>query len=189
MRQKKWKNLLKRIKPKGCIGVLKRKKMENKEIIQELEQVAPLLNTIAKTPVQSVPAGYFDHFQVQIAPDHSSRQIEETPVVQMKQSRKWFTLAAAAVVIGVLVIGGFNLVNQPTISSNPEIVINMEQIAKIDINESVQALSNDAIDEYLKTANALAGPENSLHQYTVDAISETTVAEISDEELQLYLSE
>ena len=45
------------------------------------------------------------------------------------------------------------------------------------------------IDEYLKTANALAGPENSLHQYTVDAISETTVAEISDEELQLYLSE
>jgi hypothetical protein len=50
-------------------------------------------------------------------------------------------------------------------------------------------LSNDAIDEYLKTANALAGPENSLHQYTVDVISETTVAEISDEELQLYLSE
>jgi hypothetical protein len=88
-----------------------------------------------------------------------------------------------------LVIGGFNLVNQPEISSNPGMVINMEQIAKIDINESVQALSNDAIDEYLKTANALAGPENSLHQYTVDVISETTVAEISDEELQLYLSE
>jgi hypothetical protein len=46
--------------------------MENKEIIEELEQVAPLLNTIAKAPVQSVPAGYFDQFQVQIGPDHSN---------------------------------------------------------------------------------------------------------------------
>jgi len=163
--------------------------MENKEIIQELEQVAPLLNTIAKKPVQSVPAGYFDHFQVQIAQDNSNIQATGARVVNMNTSRKWYTLVAAAVVIGILVIGGFNLVNQPTISSNPALVINMEQIAKIDINQSVQALSNDAIDEYLKTANALAGPENSLHQYTVDAISETTVAEISDEELQLYLSE
>lgn len=161
--------------------------MENKEIIEELEQVAPLLNTIAKAPVQSVPDGYFDQFQVQIAPDHSKAEIAVAPVVSMNKRSKWFAFAAAAVVIGILVIGGFNLVNQPV--SDPGMVINMEQIAKIDINQSVQALSNDAIDEYLKTANALAGPENSLHQYTVDAISETTVAEISDEELQLYLSE
>jgi hypothetical protein len=156
--------------------------MENNEIIQELDQVAPLLNTIAKTPVQTVPTVYFDHFQVPI-------QVKETKVVQMNPGRKWFTLAAAAVVIGILVIGGFELVNQPTVTANPGLVITMEQIAKMDINESVQSLSNDAINEYLKTANALAGPENSLHQYTVDAISETTVAEISDEELQLYLSE
>lgn len=161
--------------------------MENKEIIEELEQVAPLLNTIAKAPVQSVPDGYFDQFQVQIAPDYSKAEIAVAPVVSMNKRSRWFSLAAAAVVIGILVIGGFNLVNQPV--SDPGMVINMEQIAKIDINQSVQALSNDAIDEYLKTANALAGPENSLHQYTVDAISETTVAEISDEELQLYLSE
>ncbi len=156
--------------------------MENKEIIQELEQIAPLLNTIGKKPVQTVPTGYFDHFQVAVP-------FEEAKVVQMNQGRKWFAMAAAAVVVGILVIGGFNLVNQPAVSTTPEMVINMEQIAKMDIDQSVQALSNDAIDEYLKTANALAGPENSLHQYTVDAISETTVAEISDEELQLYLSE
>lgn len=154
--------------------------MENKEIIQELDQVAPLLNTIAKKPVQTVPEGYFENFQV---------QIEEAPVVQMNHKRKWFMVAAAAVVIGILVIGGFELINQPAVTANPGLVINMEQIAKMDINQSVQSLSSDAIDEYLKTANALAGPENSLHQYTVDAISETTVAEISDEELQLYLSE
>ncbi|WP_439505287.1 hypothetical protein [Sediminibacterium sp.] len=163
--------------------------MENKEIIQELDQIAPLLNTVSKAPVQTIPAGYFDHFQVQMNPDTRNIQKEETPVVQMNQSRKWYTIAAAVVIFGVLVIGGFNLINQPVVSSNPSLVINMEQIAKMDINESVQALSNDAIDEYLKNANALAGPENSLHHYTVDAISDKTVAEISDEELQLYLSE
>lgn len=163
--------------------------MENKEIIQELEQVAPLLNTIPKAPVQSIPTAYFDHFQVQIAQDNSNIQATGATVVNMNTHRKWYTLAAAAVVIGILVIGGFNLVNQSSVKTEPGIVINMKQIAKMDINQSVQTLSNDAIDEYLKTANALAGPENSLHQYTVDAISETTVAEISDEELQLYLSE
>jgi hypothetical protein len=163
--------------------------MENKEIIQELEQVAPLLNTIGKKPVQTVPAGYFDHFQVQIPQDSSTIQPAGARVVNMDTRRKWYSFAAAAVVVGILVIGGFKLINKPALSSNPELVINMEQIAKIDIDQSVKALSNDAIDEYLKTANALAGPENSLHQYTVDAISETTVAEISDEELQLYLSE
>ncbi len=163
--------------------------MKNEEIIQELEQVAPLLNAIAKRPVQSIPTGYFDHFQEQLIVDLSNSQQAGGRVVQMKQKRNWLILAAAAVVIGVLVIGGFNLVNQPAVSANPDLVISMEQIAQIDINQSVQALSNDAIDEYLTTANALAGPDNSLHQYTVDAISETTVAEISDEELQLYLSE
>ena len=163
--------------------------MENKEIIQELEQVAPLLNTIAKKSVQSVPVGYFDHFQVQIPQDNSNIQSTGARVVNMNTRRKLYSFAAAAVVVGILVIGGFKLINQPALSSNLELVINMEQIAKIDIDQSVKALSNDAIDEYLKTANALAGPENSLHQYTVDAISETTVAEISDEELQLYLSE
>jgi len=163
--------------------------MENKEIIQELEQVAPLLNTIGKKPVQTVPDGYFDHFQVQIAADNSTNQSAGARVVNINTHRKWYSFAAAAVVVGILVIGGFKLINQPSGSTNSELVINMEQIAKMDIDQSVKALSNDAIDEYLKTANALAGPENSLHQYTVDAISETTVAEISDEELQLYLSE
>ncbi len=182
MLQKKLKNLLNPIKPSDVNGVLKWKKMENKEIIQELEQVAPLLNNIGKKPVKTVPTRYIDDFQVAIP-------LEEAKVVKMNQGRKWFAMAAAAVVVGILVIGGFNLVNQPTVATAPELSINMEQIAKMDIDQSVQALSNDAIDEYLKTANALAGPENSLHQYTVDAISETTVAEISDEELQLYLSE
>jgi len=163
--------------------------MENKEIIQELEQVAPLLNTIAKKPVQTVPDGYFDHFQVQIALDNENTQATGATVVNLNTRRNWYTLAAAAVVIGILVIGGFNLINKQTVSSYPGLAINMDQIAKMDINQSVKALSNDAIDEYLKTANALAGSDNSLHQYTVDAISETTVAEISDEELQLYLSE
>lgn len=164
--------------------------MENNyNIEEELNEVAPLLNTIAKKPVQSVPEGYFENFQFQITAENSSIQASGAPVISMNRGRKWYTIAAAAVIIGILVMGGLNLMNQPKISSTEGMVINMEQIAKMDISASVQALSNDDIDQYLSNANALAGPENSLHQYTVDAISETTVDEISDEELQLYLSE
>lgn len=164
--------------------------MENKYIIkEELNEVAPLLNSIAKRPVQTVPEGYFENFQFQIAAENSTIQTSGAPVISMNRGRKWYTIAAAAVITGLLVMGGFNLMNQPKISSNAGMVINMEQIAKMDISASVQALSNDDIDKFLSNANALAGPENSLHQYTVDVISETTVDEISDEELQLYLSE
>jgi hypothetical protein len=164
--------------------------MENNYTIQEeLNELAPLLNTLSKKPVQTVPEDYFENFQVQIPSNESTIQTAATPVVSINTRRKWYAIAAAAVVTGLLIIGGFNLVNQPKISSNEGMVINMDQIAKMDISASVQALSNDDIDQYLSTANALAGPENSLHQYTVDAISETTVDEISDEELQLYLSE
>lgn len=61
--------------------------MENKEIIQELEQVAPLLNKIGKKPVQTVPAGYFDHFQVQIPQDSSTIQSAGARVVKMDTRR------------------------------------------------------------------------------------------------------
>lgn len=157
--------------------------MENKQTIQtELEQVAPLLNSINKAPVQHIPEGYFDNFKVPV-------QATEAPVVKMHQGRRWYQLAAAAVVVGILVVGGFKLANQSKSLIEQGMLIDMAQIAKIDVEKSVQGLSSEAIDDYLKSANALAGSENSLHQYTVDAISETTVDQISDEELQLYLNE
>lgn len=157
--------------------------MENKQTIQsELEQVAPLLNSINKAPVQHIPEGYFNNFTVPI-------QMTEAPVVKMHQGRRWFQLAAAAVVVGLLVVGGFKLTNQSNTPIEQGMLIDMAQIAKIDVEKSVQGLSSEEIDEYLKSTNALVGSENSLHHYTVDAISETTVDQMSDEELQLYLKE
>ncbi|WP_026750266.1 hypothetical protein [Sediminibacterium sp. C3] len=70
-----------------------------------------------------------------------------------------------------------------------EVGMNYAELTSLNVTDWVQQMPNESIDEYLQSANALAGSENSLHHYTVDGVTGTTVDEISDEELQLYLND
>lgn len=157
--------------------------MENKKsIAQELEEIAPLLNRISKKPVQTVPAGYFEELNIQ-------KSVTEAPVVSMKKAASWYRWAAAAVVTGILVLGGLQLMNASQKPLESEVGMNYAELTSLNVTDWVQQMPNESIDEYLQSANALAGSENSLHHYTVDGLTGTTVDEISDEELQLYLND
>ncbi len=157
--------------------------MENKkDIAQELEEIAPLLNRISKKPVQTVPAGYFEHLNFQ-------KPGTAAPVVSMKKAASWYRWAAAAVVTGILVLGGLQLMNASQKPLESEVGMNYAELTSLNVTDWVQQMPNESIDEYLQSANALAGSENSLHHYTVDGVTGTTVDEISDEELQLYLND
>lgn len=157
--------------------------MENrKDIAQELEEIAPLLNSISKKPVQTVPAGYFEQLNIQIPGN-------QAPVVSMKKATNWYRLAAAAVVTGILVLGGWQMMNESLKPLESEVGMNYAELTSLNVTDWVQQMPNESIDEYLQSANALAGSENSLHHYTVDGVTGTTVDEISDEELQLYLND
>jgi len=157
--------------------------MENKHIIsEELEQIAPLLNKVSKKPVQSVPAGYFEQLNFQ-------KPNTAAPVVKMNKSRNVFRWAAAAVVTGILVMGGLQLMNTSQKPLESEVGMNYAELTSLNVSDWVQKIPNESIDQYLQSANALAGSENSLHHYTVDGVTGTTVNEISDEELQLYLND
>lgn len=157
--------------------------MENKkDIAQELEEIAPLLNRISKKPVQTVPAGYFEQLNFQ-------KLGTAAPVVSMKKAASWYRWAAAAVVTGILVLGGLQLMNASQKPLESEVGMNYAELTSLNVTDWVQQMPNESIDEYLQSANALAGSENSLHHYTVDGVTGTTVDEISDEELQLYLND
>jgi len=71
---------------------------------EELESVSPLLSSINKRPVYSVPHGYFENFK----PGADGKK--ETKVVVLS-SRKWFRYAAAAVIVGVILMAGLIAVN------------------------------------------------------------------------------
>lgn len=186
------KNLLKPIKPKANQWVIY-SEMENKQTIaKELEQIAPLLNQIEKKPVQSIPAGYFDQLTFQ-KPNLSSSVVKmpvsASSVIKRITSGKMYRWAAAAAVTALLVLGGLQLTDSSYQPLEKQVGMNYAELTSLNVSDWVQQLPNESIDAYLKSANALAGSENSLHHYTVDGVTKTTLNEISDEELQLYLKD
>ncbi len=143
-------------------------------VFEELETVAPLLNTISKEPVYDIPKGYFDTVK--------SPQSQQTKPAKMVAFgfAKIYQYAVAAVVTGVLAVGIFLLLdkeNQPLQAKNKP---------KTEVNN----LSEDDIAEFL--SNGTAGDNKttvnvSASVYNADV--QTAVKDISDEEINQFLQE
>ena len=102
---------------------------------EELESISPLLNSLNKKPVFSVPDDYFANFEV--APGKKT----EAKVVSLA-SRKWIRYAAAAVITGIIALSTFSILNKKKIdpNKNPEgwVARNMKKVSPEVINEFVK---------------------------------------------------
>jgi len=65
---------------------------------EELESVSPLLSSISKRPVYSVPKGYFENFKPGV-------EEKEAKVVSIT-GRRWLRYAAAVTITGVILMAG-----------------------------------------------------------------------------------
>lgn len=74
---------------------------------EELESISPLLNSLNKRPVYSVPQGYFENF------NFSETKENARPKVVSIASRKWFKYAAAATVTGLIAVSALMVINKP----------------------------------------------------------------------------
>jgi len=72
---------------------------------EELEEISPLLSSLNKRPVYSVPGGYFENFSVAAAENSTDGRVVGIT------SHKWFRYAAAAVVTGVIALAAFFIYN------------------------------------------------------------------------------
>ncbi len=138
------------------------------EVFEELEAIAPLLNTIDKRNVFSVPVGYFSKLAINL--QKANRPAGK--VISM--TRKWVSYAAAAVMAGVLVTGAFLYTDK---SSNFE-----KELNKLSDEEVINYVDNVTSPvANLDDATSLAGqefPSVKDHLQTV-----------SDDELKEYLKE
>ena len=105
-------------------------------IDEELESLSPLLNSLKDANPFSVPQGYFENFSVPVA--------KETKIVSIT-NRKWFRMAAAAVVIGVVTILGITVFNNR---------IDPNKDSHAWIEKSMKKVSTDKIDEFIKLAES-----------------------------------
>ena len=104
---------------------------------EEIESLSPLLSGLRDKNPYSVPPGYFENLS-------AGDEKKEAKVVSITRSR-WYRMAAAAVVIGIIAIGGILFI-KPNIDpkKNPQAWIEKN------VNKKV---SGEKIDELVTLAN------------------------------------
>ena len=107
---------------------------------EELTSISPLLSGISKKSPYTVPEGYFENL------GNKTKEKSETKVISIA-SRKWYRYAAAAVIVGIITMGGWLFISKKQIDpvKNPDgwVAKNTKKISTDEVN-SVINLDNNA---------------------------------------------
>lgn len=146
------------------------------EVFEETEAIAPILNTISKQPMYTVPADFFENMQIPVM----EVKKQETKVVSMYNWPKLFKFSAAAVVILFSGIGLYTITsknNSPLAFGN-------------NARNKVKNLSKEEIVNFLKS-NIPAENVTSVSRYKLknENAVKSSLKEISEKEIQQFLME
>lgn len=104
---------------------------------EEIETLSPLLSSLKNKNPYSAPAGYFEKFETGI-------EKKETKIISITK-RRWYRLAVAAVVIGIVAISGLAIFRSKQVDPNK----NPQAWIEKNVDKKV---SKDKIDEFVKLA-------------------------------------
>ncbi len=143
---------------------------------EEMETLSPLLSSISKKSPYSVPAGYFEN----LSPDIEKKK--EAKIISFT-GRRWYRMAVAASIIGVIAIGALLFINQKSIDPNK----NPQAWVKKNVTKKV---SENQLDEFVTLAkdddnfNSI----NDIEPVKSEEIKEL-MKDVSEKELQDFLNE
>ena len=104
---------------------------------EEIETLSPLLSSLKNKNPYSTPAGYFGKLETGV-------EKKETKVISIT-SRRWYRLAVAAVVVGIIAISGLAIFRSKQVDPNK----NPQAWIEKNVDKKV---SKDKIDEFVKLA-------------------------------------
>ena len=156
---------------------------------EEIESLSPLLSSLKNKNPYTVPAAYFENLETGIVCKDSPKESfvtfgekKEAKVVSITR-RKWYRLAVAAALIGIVAIGGLLFIKPGQVDPNK----NPQAWIEKNVNKKV---SKDKIDEFVTLVNEegiLKSAEES------DAAKEAEIKElmkdISEKEIQDFLND
>lgn len=108
---------------------------------EELETLSPLLNGLAKQSPYSVPPGYFDQLEAGVKKEDQATPAKVVPMGR----RNWSRYAAAAVVIGLVALGGLFLFNK-----NQTTTVNIDKQPYAWIESKMKKVSTDEINQFVE---------------------------------------
>jgi len=151
---------------------------------EELETLSPLLSGLKKQMPFSVPQGYFETLPTGSHGLHEASAKTNKPEtkVVLLTSRNWFRYAAAAIITGVIALGGFMYFNS------------RNQVDPVEqpyawVKKSIKKVDKAAIDAFVKLADEEL-PDQSVASNPVkpEEIKEL-MKDVSDKEIQDFLDE
>src|SRR6187397_3015013 len=104
---------------------------------EEIEALSPLLSSLKNKNPYSIPAGYFEKLETRV-------EKKETKVISITR-RRWYRLAIAAAVIGIVAISGLAIFRTKQVDPNK----NPQAWIEKNVDKKV---SKDKIDEFVKLA-------------------------------------
>jgi hypothetical protein len=143
---------------------------------EEMESLSPLLSSLNKRPVYSVPEGYFENFKI----EDEEKEVK-TKVVSV--SRKLYRYAAAAIIVGVVALGAIlilnNRGNKINPNSNPQawVAKNLKKVSSEEINEFVKLADEEST---LKGSIAINTKTDDIKELMKD-VPVTQISEFLDE--------
>ena len=160
-------------------NILQKINEKNSSVQQELEELSPLLSSIPKTNVFTVPEKYFEGLTVQ----HKVNKQPAKVISIGTKTRKWFAYAAAACVAALMFGGGYYYMQSKSNTNNTSAA--NTQIAAVNVEQAVLQLSDSEIDSYLKEDNSdIYTNQNSDNQ---DINVKILLENMSDDEIDNYL--
>lgn len=146
---------------------------------EEIENLSPILSSLKNKNPYSVPADYFESLETKTG------KKEATVISITKTKRRWYRLAAAALVIGVIAIGGLLFIGKNSVSvDNPQAWINKnvnKRVSPEKIDEFVTLVKDDANVKREEETDAIKQaeikelmkdvPEKDIEEFLNDAVA------------------
>ena len=145
---------------------------------ETLENLSPVMQSLKHKNCFEVPAGYFEQLPEQLL--QKARTQQPSRVVRMKPVRNVMQYAVAAVVSGLIMIGAwFFFSNTNGASTDPHELAEIEQISDEVLESYLEDINIPLAESMLIAANEEIDMEDMREM----------LADISDEELQRYVSQ
>lgn len=152
------------------------------EVFNEMENLFPLLNTLTKQPVFSIPKNYFTTLE----PVKPLKIVEKTKVTYFELPRKFMSYAAAAVVTGVLAVGIFFFIGKTDRNAETELTNSgsLYTIKTLSEQEIINFLKTTSPQEHIVT-NIINGNKSGNKNGDIKKL----ISEMSDKEIKQFLRE
>jgi len=141
---------------------------------EEIEALSPLLSSLKNKNPYSIPAGYFEKLETRV-------EKKETKVISITR-RRWYRLAIAAAVIGIVAISGLAIFRPKPVDPNK----NPQAWIEKNVDKKV---SKDKIDEFVK----LAEDGSTNVAYEKDDVKHAEIKElmkdVPEKEIEAFLND